>query len=59
MTLRTNRRIPAQYRVGRAISRQPPSGRLLFSSVKSLLEAGCRLIARPRFESRKFGDDIQ
>ena len=32
--------------VGRAISRQPPSGG--FASTRtSLLEAGCRLIARP------------
>jgi cobalt-zinc-cadmium efflux system membrane fusion protein len=34
-------------RVGRAISRQPPSGRLLFSTLKSLLEAGCRLNSPP------------
>ena len=34
-------------KVGRAISRQPPSGRLLFSMLKSLLEAGCRLNSPP------------
>jgi hypothetical protein len=28
---------------GGLFSRQPPSGRLLFSTPKSLLEAGCRL----------------
>ncbi len=33
--------------VGRATSPQPSIGRLLFSILKSLLEAGCRLIARP------------
>ena len=34
---------------GGQFCRQSPSGRLCFSRRKSLLEAGCRLIARPTF----------
>ena len=34
-------------KVGRAVSRQPPSGRLLFATRKRLLEAGCRLKSPP------------
>src|ERR1700676_2608379 len=44
---------PGSY-VGRAISRQPPSGRLLFSTSKSLLEAGCRLNSPPHKQLREF-----
>jgi len=38
--------------VGRDISRQPPSGRLLFSTPKSLLEAGCRLNSPPHTQPK-------
>ena len=36
---------------GGLFSRQPPSGRLFFFNTTSLLEAGCRLIARPTLSS--------
>jgi hypothetical protein len=45
-------RLGRGYRVGRAISRQPASSRLVVAENKSRPEGGCRLIARPTYETQ-------